>query len=214
MSPAIRLMYASQRLVLHQVLSDIWIQSCAYHTFGAASLHGVSCDGTRTILLGADAWNGCVDRAKVVYRYLCLDWLPILLDIICLLINSSFDCIFWTACLIAFFGMLRILIIFPKSSKCIPSTSDVAIHQWSVAITFHYTKAIQFKAHSQFIALLCSSNVKLCFACALGRALLKSNCLHTSPPMFCYNHGGLTKIITYSSFTSNLKGLLAILWLT
>jgi hypothetical protein len=143
--------------------------------------------------------------------------LPITLDILCniqrqLDMSVSQDHCFWTACLLAFYGMFRKASLFPKgnnSSLCI-TLSDCHVYQWGVAIYTKQSKTIQFQERQAYVSLPWNANKNLCAArhlitCASRIPNAKSDTFVFS---FVNKHSPKIHRITYNLFTSMLRGVL------
>lgn len=140
--------------------------------------------------------------------------LPITIDILqsivkVLNLRISLHLTFWTACLIAFFGMMRKSSLFPRqgvsSFLCL---RDCEVHSWGISIFARYSKTIQCQERRAFISLPWHSDPLLCPSRMLLRSLAVSNCSDQSEFLFTYCEQGRKSRLSYVTFTAMLKSVL------
>jgi hypothetical protein len=141
--------------------------------------------------------------------------LPITLNIlqsICRVLNldRSQDLAFWSACLIAFFGMLRKSSLFPRKAPeghmCL---SSCTLHSWGLEISLVYSKTVQFQERRPFVALPWNSKDKfLCPVATLLKSLKVAGCCQASDYIFKFIQGSKQHEMTYTLFTTMLRQVL------
>ena len=145
--------------------------------------------------------------------------LPITLEILKLLagkldMSSSFDRVFWTACIVAFYSFFR------KSNLLIQSigsfdpsrhlcTSDVEFRTEGAVLTVRWSKVIQFRERILRIPLPRLNNSLFCPSFALLGLCLTSPSPTGPTPLFRYSERGVLVALTQGKFVSTLRGHLA-----
>ena len=141
--------------------------------------------------------------------------LPITLEIM-LKVYGSLDTsnpkefCFWTACLVAFYGMFRKASLFPRRKECnkLITLADCHVFDWGLAVYTRCSKTIQFQERQVYVSLPWNSNKKLCAA----RHIIKcvSMIPNTSPDtcIFSFFKNGKTVGFTYQLFTLMLRDVL------
>ena len=73
---------------------------------------------------------------------------------------------FWTACLVAFYGMFRKASLFPRRKGCnkLITLADCHVFVWGLAVYTRCSKTIQFQERQVYVSLPWNSNKKLCAA--------------------------------------------------
>ena len=145
--------------------------------------------------------------------------LPITLDILRRLVckldmSISFDRVFWTACIVAFFSFFRksnLLIqstgsFDPGRSLC---TSDVEFQSEGVVLTVRWSKVIQFRERTLRIPLPKINNSLFCPSKALLGLCLTCSSQEGPSPLFRYVENGTPVALTQAKFVSKLRQSLA-----
>ena len=96
--------------------------------------------------------------------------------------NNSMDATFWAACLLAFYGMLRISSLFPPSTNKL-LISAATVLGWGIVVRISYSKTIQCNQRAPFIALPWNKDKSLCAATALLRAWQLARASSSSHPL-------------------------------
>ena len=126
---------------------------------------------------------------------------------------SSLDLTFWAACLLAFYGMLRISSLFPPKphSLCV---SAAKVYKWGVVMTFTYSKTVQYAERKPYIVLPWARDKFLCPASSLLAAWraagVKDRCL----PLLSYKEAGAIAALTRSVFVHKLQSVMSRLQLS
>ena len=141
--------------------------------------------------------------------------LPITVDILnsflgVLNLANSQNLVFWAACLIGFYGMLRKSSLFPRQvhegHMCV---SSCVIYEWGLKLSLDYSKTIQCRERRVFVALPWNrENVSMCPVSSLLRALQSSGCCQASDYLFTFLSKGKKVPMTYALFSSMLKHVL------
>ncbi len=111
---------------------------------------------------------------------------------------------FWTACLVAFYGMLRKSSLFPSQSSLGMTLEDCNLHSWDISINTRYSKTIQYRERISYVCLPWHSNPLLCPAHTLLR-LLSQESLQEQDFIFSYRLADQTMPMKYTTFTFMLK---------
>ena len=145
--------------------------------------------------------------------------LPITLDILRMLVckldmSSSFDRVFWTACIVAFYSFFRksnLLVqsigsFDPSRNLC---TSDVEFQGEGVVLTVRWSKVIQFRERTLRIPLPKIKNSLFCPSTALLGLCLTCPSQEGPAPLFRYIENGTPVTLTQAKFVSKLRQSLA-----
>lgn len=136
---------------------------------------------------------------------------PITLDILgkikCILdMNQPFDIVFWAACLVAFYGLLRKSNLLPSSQAAF----DPAVHlcrgdlhkaPQGLAIRIKWSKTVQFKERYYFLPMPLMTGQALCPATALVNALMLNACATKESPLLALP---LNRPLTQAQFLKKL----------
>ena len=144
--------------------------------------------------------------------------LPITLDVLTkifsrLNLNNSFDRIFWTTCIVAFFSFFR------KSNLLIPSVelfdptkhlcaADVLFAPQEAIVVVRWSKVIQFQERVLHIPLPRIPDSIFCPCNALLAMTLECPSSTVPVPLFRYKDGGDCIPLTQAIFTSKLHSVL------
>lgn len=164
-----------------------------------------------TVLRGIDRLNATTVHRKLPITPEILKKIHKVLDR-----TQSRECTFWAACLVAFYGMMRKASLFPRGKKTNHMlVGNCVLHSWGIVIKSTYSKTIQFREREVFVSLPCNNNDRvMCPVYALLRAMQQANCIAITDCLFKYRSEGRDLIMTYSLFTSMLKGVLETLKLS
>lgn len=142
--------------------------------------------------------------------------LPITLDILesfcgVLDLSRSQDLTFWSACLVAFFGMLRKSSLFsseaPKGHMCL---GNCTLLDWGLQISLLYSKTVQFQERRPFVALPYNTeNKQLCPVSALLKSLKLAGCCQASDYIFTFVQGQKQFKMSYDLFATMLRHVLS-----
>ena len=124
--------------------------------------------------------------------------------------HCPIDASFWAACLLAFFGMLRISSLFPPHPHAL-TISAAKIFSWGVVVAFTYSKTIQYAERKPYIALPWNSESRLCPASALLRAWQLSLVAEKTDPLLPCRQGSSLGALTRALFHTKLSMHLATL---
>jgi hypothetical protein len=125
-------------------------------------------------------------------------------------LSCSVDSTFWAACLLAFYGMLRLSSVFPPSDKQ-STINDVQVYRWGIVITFSYSKTVQFQQRQPFISLPWGSDPTICSVHALFNAWKRAGSVTTSDPLLPLLGKKGPIALSRHVFTTTLSSLLDIL---
>jgi hypothetical protein len=159
----------------------------------------------KTVLKGVERIKGnFVSRKMPITVGILLSFLTVL-DL-----NNSQHLAFWSASLVAFYGMLRKSSLFPRGScgnhMCL---SNCILEEWGIKIVLSYSKTIQCQERRVYIALPWNrKDSRLCPVTTLLRALKLSGCCQACDYVFSYIQNGEKYRMTYELFTSMLKSVL------
>lgn len=125
-------------------------------------------------------------------------------------LQKSKNLTFWSASLVAFYGMLRKSSLFPRSScKNHMCLSNCTLEDWGIKIVLSYSKTIQCQERRVYVALPWNrKDSRLCPVTTLLRALKLSGCCQASDYIFSYIEKGEKFHMTYELFSSMLKAVL------
>lgn len=126
-------------------------------------------------------------------------------------LKNSQNLVFWTACLIGFYGMLRKSSLFPRQEHeghmCV---SSCLLYNWGLRISLDYSKTIQCRERRVYVALPWNrENVSMCPVSNLLRALESTGCCQASDYLFTFLSGGKRVRMTYSLFSVMLRRVLS-----
>lgn len=157
------------------------------------------------VVRGVQRCKGSFVKQKLPITYEILSSFPKVLNL-----TNSRDLVFWAACLVAFFGMLRKSSLFPrqvhKGHMCVSSCS---VHSWGLRIALDYSKTIQFRERRAYIALPRNvHNSSMCPRTNLLRALRSCGCCQASDYLFSFISNGHRVRMTYELFGAMLKKVL------
>ena len=145
--------------------------------------------------------------------------LPITTDILLrvksVLSDDSFDKVFWSCLLIGFFGFFRKATLLPRSAtnfgSCILIRDLHIMDCESFKITLHRTKTIQFGQRVLEVPFCAApAGSVLCPMVAL-RAHLALLPADTTQPLFSFQLGDVTVVITHAAFVKRLRDILTVL---
>jgi hypothetical protein len=132
----------------------------------------------------------------------------------CLDFHKALDVVFWAACLVGFFGLLRKSNLFPPSagghdpSKHL-SREHFQPKSWGFELSISWSKNNQYRERTLAIPLLALPGHKLCPVTAV-RAAFNRTCVSTAGgPAFLIPHGGGLVPLLYSRFVGKLKSCIA-----
>jgi hypothetical protein len=123
----------------------------------------------------------------------------------CLDFQSSVDCAFWAACLLAFYGMLRKSSMFPIHQHLM--IGCVKVLSWGIVVTFSYSKTVQHQERQPFISLPWNDHVALCPCRALFCSWTKSKAFSQCDPLFPIRTVGMLKPLSRVSFSTKLQAI-------
>ena len=120
------------------------------------------------------------------------------------------DASFWAACLLAFYGMLRISSLFPPQPHAL-TISAARIFSWGVVVSFSYSKTIQYAERKPYIALPWNTDSRLCPASALLRAWQLSRAVKKTDPLLPCRQvsslGSLTRSLFLAKLSAHMESL-------
>lgn len=141
--------------------------------------------------------------------------LPITTDILCRMaacldLGNSQTLTFWSACLLAFFGMLRKSSLFPADPRQADHllVDHCSIEDWGMVIYLQYSKTIQYRERKAYIALPWHRNRLLCPARTLIRALKLAQVTSDREFILSFRQGSRLLHMTYAMFTTLLQNTL------
>ena len=144
--------------------------------------------------------------------------LPMTVDILLCIsenlnLSTSVGATFWSACLVAFYGLLRKSSLFPPRGQPSPILSDVLIKPNGLVIHFGYSKTVQCKQRRPFIVLSrsLSQDTRLCPVKALCNAWKLSGVRRSGEPLLPVRENNCVMPMSANQFTSILKSVLDIL---
>lgn len=160
----------------------------------------------KSVLRGVQRVKGVCVKRKLPITLSMLESFCSVLDF-----DRSQDLTFWSACLVAFFGMLRKSSLFPRESPeshmCL---STCSLYNWGLQISLLYSKTVQFQERRPYIALPWNEkNKKLCPVATLLKSLKLAGCCQASDYIFTFVQGSKQCAMTYSLFTTMLRHVLA-----
>lgn len=155
-----------------------------------------------------------LDAAVAEYRSVAFaeSTKPILLKIRSLLqLSKPKDILFWAACLVSFFGLLRKANSAPTSVKSFDRSKhfivgDIFKCAQGLALTVKHTKTIQCKERSFQVPLPFLHNHPLCPTTAVINLLRVHGQIQTTTPLFSL--GSLRSVLTHKAFISQLNSVL------
>jgi len=149
--------------------------------------------------------------------------LPITPDILgaikqCLRLQQPCDLIFWSTCLLAFFGMLRKSNLLPSSYTNFDHNKhfvrgDLAKSRAGLTLKMKWSKTIQFKERCVVLPLPCIPGHPLCPVTAITALLLLDPSATELTPLLSYPTPSGLCVYTQSLFTKRLRSLLSSLGL-
>lgn len=125
-------------------------------------------------------------------------------------LENAQDLTFWSACLVAFYGMLRKSSLFPSKPMsdhmCI---ANCVFHTWGLKIQLSYSKTIQCKERRAYIVLPWNrENRDLCPVSTLLRSLQSNGCRQATDKLFTFVSWGRKHEMSHSIFDFMLKRVL------
>lgn len=140
--------------------------------------------------------------------------LPITIDMLLRMrglldISKPRELCFWTACLLAFYGMLRKSSLFPRGGNAglYITLGDCHVREWGLIVYLKQSKTIQFQERQAYVSLPWNANKRLC---AARHLMLNARGIPQSRPdafIFTFCTGNSTRVMTYQMFTSMLRSL-------
>lgn len=132
----------------------------------------------------------------------------------CLNLSAPADVVFWAACLVGFFALLRKANLVPPSESSFRSDhhlvrQDLTISQKGIALHIKWSKTIQFQSRSLFCPLPLLQSHPLCPVSAVARLLLLAPSLPGSAPLFAYPTPHGLALLSQSKFTARLRQCLS-----
>ena len=125
--------------------------------------------------------------------------LPITVDILCgikcrLNLNCPNDIVFWAACMVAFYGLLRKSNLLPCSQRAFSAdkhlcSGDLFKAPHGLALRIKWSKTVQFKERSYFIPMPYLAAHPLCPATALARLRLQHAHASSDAPLLVQPNG-------------------------
>jgi len=144
--------------------------------------------------------------------------LPMTLDILLCIsehlnLSTSLGATFWSACLVAFYGMLRKSSLFPPKGQLSPKLSDVLVKPNGLVIHFGYSKTVQCKQRRPFIVLSrsFSADNRLCPVKALCNAWKLSGVRRCEEPLLPVQENNRVTSMSANQFTTMLNSVLNVL---
>jgi hypothetical protein len=123
---------------------------------------------------------------------------------------SSVDTAVWAACLLAFYGMLRISSLFPPHPNMLVVRS-ARIFKWGIVVSFKYSKTVQYAERQPFVVLPWGKDQELCPVTAILASWRKSGVTKLDDPLLAIrvkdNIQPLTRPIFHRSLTDTLDRL-------
>lgn len=124
------------------------------------------------------------------------------------------DMVFWAACLVAFFGLLRKANLLPPSVSGFNneqhlSRGNLSLCTSGFVLTIRWSKTIQFKDRLHQIALPLIPGHPLCPVSALIAVLLLNPTLPSHTPLFSFPTPCGLQLLTQSSFVTKLRDSLS-----
>ncbi|XP_033728133.1 uncharacterized protein LOC117317432 [Pecten maximus] len=120
-------------------------------------------------------------------------------------LNDLSDLVFWCACLIAFYGLLRPGSVTVKGSTFDKDTDvrriDLLPHEWGFLLCLSKTKTIQFREKAVEVVLPMTGNA-LCPASALHALLRRTGPIDTLGPLLIQEDGSP---LSYKAFCAKLQ---------
>lgn len=130
--------------------------------------------------------------------------------------DSPLHCVFWAACLVAFFGLLRKASLLPPSASAFSPLrhlvkGDFRVFPWGLGVVVRHTKTIQVQQRQLLIPLPALQGHPLCPTSAIITALALTPSLPVDSPAFVYQDHRGTHVLSGSTFTNLLRKALAML---
>lgn len=159
----------------------------------------------KSVLKGIQRVKGVSVKRKLPLTLEILESFCSVLDL-----GRSQDLTFWSACLVAFFGMLRKSSLFsreaPEGHMCL---SNCSLCSWGLQISLLYSKTVQFQERRPFVALPWNNkNKKLCPVSTLLESLKMAGCCQASDYIFTFVQGQKQYGMSYCLFTTMLRQVL------
>jgi integrase len=125
-------------------------------------------------------------------------------------LRNSFHVVFWAACCVAFFGMLRKATLIPPSEKAFDPTKqltrgDFCVYPWGVGVRIRHTKTIQFKERLFVTPLPICRNHPLCPVEAVTHAFSQVASQPSHMPAFLFLQAGKIRCLNHTLFTKQLS---------
>lgn len=126
-------------------------------------------------------------------------------------LHSPFGKVFWAACLMGFFGLLRKSNLFWSNltSKHFVRRGDLVFHKNYMILTIAATKTIQFAQRKLSIPLLALQDHPLCPVMATRQVLTLSPMLEVHEPLFSFSSPFGKMVLTYEKFLNEFKRVLS-----
>ena len=130
--------------------------------------------------------------------------------------NSHADIIFWSICIVAFFGLLRKSNLLPPSPRCFNShkhfvRDDLTLTSDGFLLQMRWSKTIQFRQRTVSLPLPFLPGHPLCPATAVTRLLALHPHLPKSAPLFSYVTVNGLIVCSQAPFLQRMNRLLALL---
>lgn len=123
-------------------------------------------------------------------------------------VNNSLDATFWAACLLAFYGMLRISSLFPPAPHKL-CLSSATVYKWGVVLHFTYSKTVQFLEREPYVCFPWNADTALCPASALLRSWLISGVTSSSHPLLTVCSRGAFFPLKRRTFLAKLNSVMS-----